>query len=108
LTPGMRVATASTDNTARIWGGHFASMSKKRLLVEVSTQRGLTKLSRNEMRLTGYSDGTPEIDVNPGLAQSIRFVTNLRMSEFVKGFGCRPCEMQSQASVMSAAGGSRH
>jgi WD40 repeat protein len=66
---GARVVTASSDNTARIWDVHFATMSTKDLVAEVCTRRlrGLTKLSRDEMRLAGYPDNTPEIDVCAGV-----------------------------------------
>jgi hypothetical protein len=38
-------------------------MSAKDLVIEVCTRRlrGLTKLSRDEMRLAGYPDSTPEM-----------------------------------------------
>jgi WD40 repeat protein len=66
---GARIVTASGDKTARIWDVHFATMSTKDLVVEVCTRRlrGLTKLSRDEMRLAGYPDSAPEIDVCAGI-----------------------------------------
>jgi WD40 repeat protein len=62
---GRRIVTGSKDNTARIWDVHFATMSAKDLVSEVCTRRllGLTKLSRDEMRVAGYPDSAPEIDV---------------------------------------------
>jgi len=44
-------------------------MSTKDLLVEVCTRRlhGLVTLSRDETRLAGYQDSTPEIDVCKGI-----------------------------------------
>ena len=62
---GTRIVTASEDRTARVWGVHFSMMSMKDLLAEACTQRlpGLAKLTREEMRLAGYPDSTPEIDV---------------------------------------------
>jgi hypothetical protein len=44
-------------------------MSVKDLLVEACTRRlrGFSKLSREEMRLAGYPEGTPEIDVCMGI-----------------------------------------
>jgi len=44
-------------------------MSTKDLVVEVCTRRlrGLTKLSRDEMRTAGYPDSAPEIDVCAGV-----------------------------------------
>jgi WD40 repeat protein len=61
---GSRIVTASDDKTARIWEGRFASMSSKDLVTE-SCRRlgGLSTLSREEMRLVGYPDSIPEIDV---------------------------------------------
>jgi hypothetical protein len=57
--------TASSDKTARTWDAHFATMSTKALLVETCSRRllGISKLSRDDMRLLGYEDATPEIDV---------------------------------------------
>jgi WD40 repeat protein len=65
---GARILTASSDKTARIWDTPFVSMSTHDLIVEVCTRRlrGLTKLNREEMRLAGYPDDTPEIDVGEG------------------------------------------
>jgi WD40 repeat protein len=62
---GTLVVTASGDKSARIWDIRFAMMSTKAIIVEVCTRRlhGFTKLSRNEMRLAGYPDDMPEIDV---------------------------------------------
>jgi len=44
-------------------------MSIRALVVEVCTRRlrGFTKLNRDEMRLAGYSDDAPEIDVCSGI-----------------------------------------
>jgi hypothetical protein len=44
---------------------HFATMLAKNLVAEVCTRRllGLTTLSRDEMRLAGYPDDMPAIDV---------------------------------------------
>jgi WD40 repeat protein len=66
---GTRVVTASEDNTARVWDAHFATMSTKDLVREVCTRRlrGVVTLSRDEMRLAGYPDSLPEIDVCKGI-----------------------------------------
>jgi WD40 repeat protein len=66
---GKHIVSASDDETARIWDVRFATMSTKDLLVEVCTRRlrGLTKFSRDEMRLAGYPDTQPEIDVCAGM-----------------------------------------
>jgi len=62
---GSRVVTASSDDTARIWDVRYATMSSKDLVAEACTRRlrGINRLSRDEMRLAGYPDSTPEIDV---------------------------------------------
>jgi WD40 repeat protein len=66
---GTRIVTASWDKTARIWDAHFATMSTNSLLLETCARRlvGLSKLSRDDMRLLGYSDDQPEIDVCEGV-----------------------------------------
>jgi WD40 repeat protein len=66
---GSRIVTASSDKTARIWDVHTATMSSKGLVLEVCLRplRGLTMLSRDEMRLAGYADDVPEIDVCAGI-----------------------------------------
>jgi WD40 repeat protein len=78
---GKHIVTATEDvqgdtaritgryNRARIWNARFLTMSTKELLMEVCTWRlrGLTTLSRDEMRLAGYPDNTPEIDVCAGV-----------------------------------------
>ena len=61
---GSRIVTASGDKTARIWDAHLQTMSVKDLLAEACARlAGLSKLTRDEMRLAGYPDDTPEIDV---------------------------------------------
>jgi WD40 repeat protein len=61
---GSRIVTASFDKTARIWDAHLETMSVKSLLVEACKRLvGQTKLTHDEMRLAGYPDGEPEIDV---------------------------------------------
>jgi Tol biopolymer transport system component len=65
---GSRIVTASgyrRDNTARIWDVHIQTMSTKDLLAQACARlAGLTKrLTRDEMRLAGYPDSMPEIDV---------------------------------------------
>ena len=66
---GARIVTASADKTARIWDIHFATMSTKALLVETCVRRllGFSILSREEMILAGYSEGTPAKDVCAGI-----------------------------------------
>jgi len=62
---GSRIVTASRDKTARIWDVHLQTMSAKDLLGQACARlaAGRTKLTRDEMRLAGYPDSTPEIDV---------------------------------------------
>src|SRR4029077_6759476 len=69
---GSRVVTASSDKTARIWDVRFATMSPKGLLDEVCQHRlpGLSTMSRDEMRLAGYPDGEPLIDVCAGVTDA--------------------------------------
>jgi WD40 repeat protein len=66
---GAHIVTASTDNTARIWDVHFAMMATKDQLVEACARRlrGLSELSRDEMRLAGYPESTPNIDPCEGI-----------------------------------------
>ncbi len=62
---GSRIVTASDDKTARIWDVHFATMPAKALLEEVCQHRlvGFSTMTRDEMRLAGYSDSEPLINV---------------------------------------------
>jgi hypothetical protein len=61
---GSRVVTASNDKTARIWDAHLQTMSVKDLLAEACVHlTGVTKLTREEMRLAGYPDSMAEIDI---------------------------------------------
>jgi WD40 repeat protein len=61
---GTRIVTASQDKTARIWDAHLQAISIDNLLAEACAHLGvLTKLTRDEMRLAGYLDDMPEIDV---------------------------------------------
>src|SRR5262249_512150 len=59
-----RIVTPSQDKTARIWDVQLQTMSLKDLLAEACLHlAGLTKLTREEMRLAGYPESMPEIDV---------------------------------------------
>src|SRR5262249_25328953 len=59
-----RIVTASGDGTARIWDSHLYSLSPSNLLVGVCKRlSGVTKFTRDEMRLAGYPESMPEIDV---------------------------------------------
>ena len=61
---GSRIVTASHDGTARVWDVHLQMMSTKDLLSEACAHlASLTNLTRDEMRLAGYSDSEPEIAV---------------------------------------------
>jgi WD40 repeat protein len=61
---GSRIVTASKDKTARIWDAHLQTMPPKDLLAQACARlAGLTKLTRDEMRLAGYPDSVPEINV---------------------------------------------
>src|SRR5262245_39236326 len=60
---GSRIVTASFDKTARIWDAHLQTMAVKDLLAQACVYlAGVTKLTREEMRLAGYPDSMPEID----------------------------------------------
>ncbi len=69
---GSRIVTASDDMTTRIWDVHFATMSPMGLLNEICRHRlpGLSTMSRDEMRLAGYPDSEPLIDVCAGVAEA--------------------------------------
>jgi hypothetical protein len=59
---------ASEDKTARIWDTPIATMATKQLMAEVCLQlHGLTRLTRDEMRLVGYAEDVPAIDVCVGI-----------------------------------------
>jgi WD40 repeat protein len=62
---GMRILTASADRTARVWDAAFAAMSAKALVAAACERplHGLASLTRDEMRIAGYPDETPELDV---------------------------------------------
>ncbi len=65
---GSRIVVASEDKTARIWDARIGTMSTKELVAEACLRmRGLTKLSRDEMRLVGYADDASEIDACAGV-----------------------------------------
>jgi WD40 repeat protein len=66
---GTRIVTASRDRTARIWDARFATMSTRDLLVETCARWlvGISKVSRDDMRLLGYPDDQREIDVCEGV-----------------------------------------
>src|SRR5262249_52747717 len=61
---GSRIVTASGDKAARIWDARLETMPVKDLLAQACLRlAGLAKLSRDEMRLAGYPESMPEIDV---------------------------------------------
>src|SRR5262245_60299105 len=61
---GVRALGASEDKTARIWEAPIASPPTKALMAEVCLRlHGLTRLTRDEMRLVGYAEDAPAIDV---------------------------------------------
>jgi WD40 repeat protein len=69
---GTRIVTASWDRTARVWDVHFATLVPKELLAEVCGRRliGFSTMTRDEMRLAGYPDSEPLIDVCAGVAEA--------------------------------------
>jgi WD40 repeat protein len=67
---GTRIITGSVDAIARVWDVHFATMSTQNLIAGVcQRRRGPTTLTRDEMRLAGYADDVPSIDVCAGIGQ---------------------------------------
>jgi WD40 repeat protein len=62
---GARIVTALSDMTVRIWDVHVATMTARELVAESCSRRlrGITTLSRDEMRLAGHPDDMREIDV---------------------------------------------
>jgi len=61
---GSRFVTTSDDNTARIWDARLQTMAMKDLLAQACVLlAGVAKLTRDEMRLAGYPDNIPQIDV---------------------------------------------
>jgi WD40 repeat protein len=65
---GARILVASEDKTARIWDARIGTMSTKELIAAACLRlRGLTRLSRDEMRLVGYAEDATEIDVCAGV-----------------------------------------
>jgi WD40 repeat protein len=61
---GVRILVASEDKTARIWDAPIATMATKELMAQACLQlHGLTRLTRDEMRLVGYAEDASEIDV---------------------------------------------
>jgi WD40 repeat protein len=64
---GSPIVTASLDGIARIWDAHLQTMAVKDLLAQACARlAGVTKLTREEMRLASYPDSMPEIDVCTG------------------------------------------
>jgi WD40 repeat protein len=61
---GSRIVTTS-NGTARIWDVHLLSMAPKKLIAHTCAWQlhGIGALHRDEMRLAGYPDTMPEIDV---------------------------------------------
>ena len=77
---GSRIVTASQDQTVRIWDCRLSTMSAEDLLADTCRRRlrGITKLTRDEMRLAGYPDDSPEIDVCVGMEMSNSQPTSYR------------------------------
>jgi len=66
---GSRIVTTSLDKLGRIWDVRFATMATQQLVLELCMRQlcGTARLSRDEMRLAGYPESTPEIDVCEGV-----------------------------------------
>jgi len=67
---GTRIVTGDEQGAARVWDANVAATPTKDLVAEVCTHRlgNLTKLTRDEMRLAGFSDSTSPIDVCAGVS----------------------------------------
>jgi hypothetical protein len=67
---GSRAVTVSPSKGARIWDLAFKKLSPTGILKEVctSTLRARSTMTRDEMRLAGYPDSEPLIDVCGGVA----------------------------------------
>ena len=66
---GMTVVTGTDGGPARIWDSKVTTLSITSLLFDACSARlrGITRLGQDEMRLAGYSDDTPQIDVCAGI-----------------------------------------
>jgi WD40 repeat protein len=62
---GTQIVTGDEQGNARIWDANVVETPAKDLAAEVCTHRlgNLTKLTTDEMKLAGYPDSTPPIDV---------------------------------------------
>jgi hypothetical protein len=61
---GARIVTASTDDTARVWDASLYVLPSAGLILEACKRLGgVSKFTRDEMRLAGYPDSMAEIDV---------------------------------------------
>jgi WD40 repeat protein len=69
---GTRIVTSSRDETVRIWDAHIATLPINDMIDEVCLRRlrGITKLTRDEMRLIGYPDSTELVDVCAGVTEA--------------------------------------
>lgn len=65
------MVTGSQDQTARVWDAHLLTAPVKDLILEACTRklRGISTLTRDEMRLASYPDDMAEIDVCAGAEQ---------------------------------------
>jgi hypothetical protein len=58
------VVTGSWDGTARSWDVHFETMSTPDLIREACKRLGgISTLTRDQMRLAGYADSEPLVNV---------------------------------------------
>jgi WD40 repeat protein len=73
---GSRVVTAEGGNIARVWDIGFATMQTGDLINEVCLRRlrGTTTSTRDEMRLAGYADDMPAIDICAGIDQPVALI----------------------------------
>ena len=56
--------TASEDGSARIWNVDLQFMPLEQIIPQACARlSGVSRMTRDEMRLAGYPDSAPEIDV---------------------------------------------
>ena len=112
---GTRIVTTSINNTARIWDVHFAMMPANDMIDEVcliSRLRGLTMLTRDEMRLIGHADSAELIDVCAGVADGkiVDRVCRSRclLNDWSDFRSWHKTDMAWQADDVRSSGQSRH
>jgi WD40 repeat protein len=70
---GKRILVAPFGNVARVWDVHVPAMSTDELLADMCGRplRGVSVMTRDDMRLIGEPDDTPPIDVCAGVVTTV-------------------------------------